>query len=403
VELVGVPVVLGLLAGILQGHVAKGGFITTGEVGVLFLGGAAVVAVVFVKAYWRVFARIRSAVRLRTDAEDGDTVAVTGEVLADGTIRSPVEQTPVALSAWRSSVQHDNADSDSDVDRDGADTGGGPYGEGHGVHSTIHGLRIQGSSLEVDLPSVITEADTETGVGGGGFRLLEYVAHQTRRTPGLLVEGLLVALPGVTGDATHNGTDQGDDSTTFEQCQYPAGQPPREIRAFVGEHRDRSQSPSLARLFGLTPRQRSADGGPDRTAPTGTDTSTGTATSTGSRGSGHQHQGRSTSPRSDSGTSGESRPATGGASDGGTHDTDSDGPMYSVEAWNISKRETVTILGTYRTGGYVDERITLSDDRVDIFALGGYDRLYRWARSGLFHASYLTGWLALFGVTFLVY
>jgi hypothetical protein len=77
--------------------------------------------------------------------------------------------------------------------------------------------------------------------------------------------------------------------------------------------------------------------------------------------------------------------------------------MYSVEAWNISKRETVTILGTYRTGGYVDERITLSDDRVDIFALGGYDRLYRWARSGLFHASYLTGWLALFGVTFLVY
>jgi len=389
-EILGVPVALAGLVWAVRGP-TQGGPISLPAVGGLYLLVAVALLFLFFEPYYQLYTRIGSAVRSPTDAENGDTVALTGQLVADGTIRSPITQTPVAVAAW-----HTN------VDGSGSNSGEGEYGDGRGVHSAIGGLRVGGEITEIDLPSAIVQAADDTGLDGGWPRVRDRLAYQVRRTPGLLAGGLLIALPGMDSEGEMTASD-GSAEATIKRCKYPAGEPPRKVRAFVGEHRSQSRSSPLRRIFGLTPSRVVTDGGSDQ--------STGSSSeSKGGRGQSRSTNNRDREPnivvhesaRAATNSEGDTTDSTDDVdnTDGGGEDSS---PTYSAWSRNIEKRATVTVLGTYRIGGYVEERVTQSDDDIDILAVGGYDRLYRWARNGLFHSGYLAGCFAALGIVALVY
>jgi len=389
-EVLGVPGALASLVWTVRGP-TRGGPISLPVVGALYLLIAVALLFLFFEPYYRLYTRIGSAIRSPTDAEDGDTVALTGQLVADGTIRSPISQTPVAVAAWHTSV-----------DSSGSNSGEGEYGDGRGIHSAIGGLRVSGEVTEIDLPSAIVQAADDTGLDGGWPRVQDRLAYQVRRTPGLLAGGLLVAFPGMDSEGEVIASDESAEAT-LKRCKYPAGEPPRKVRAFVGEHRSQSRSSPLRRIFGLTPGRITTDGGSNQ------------STESGSKPEGGRGQRRSTNNRdrepnivvhesanaatNSEGDTGESTDDVDNTGRGGKDSS----PTYSAWSRNIEKRATVTILGTYRIGGYVEERVIQSDDDIDVLAVGGYDRLYGWARNGLFHSGYLAGCFAALGIVALVY
>ena len=402
--LVGLPAGLAGLGVLVNGPIQNRMF-GISELAVIYLLAAGILMIILVIPYIKLFHQVRTAAQSTDDAEDGETIAITGDLVADGTIRSPVEQTPVALTAWQTDCSQPSAgDDSSNVSRDV---------QGRGIYSVIGAIRPQqeNSPLEVDIPSTLTKAHGRLAMPTFG-ELFDSIAYQSRLNPGITVEGLAVIVPGRTAQqATTSGDSTTEDVTpdslvTAEWSQYPTGEPPRQVRAFVGEHRRAMSAsssrpglstPSLEYVFGVSApaeghdhEQTSTDGG--ERARSKSDTLD-----------------RSTSATFDDETTEGSRFLIGHRvksilSEWYTtaREKSANKPTHTVQAWGFRERATVTMLGTYRTGGYTDERVVLSEDRVDLLVAGNYDGLYQWARRGLLGAAYATACFGVLGAIFLV-
>lgn len=211
--------------------------LTTRHLAGAYLATAAALTIGLAAPYWRLYHRITTATRSLQDASDGDPIAVTGELDTQGTIRSPVTQSPAALAAWQTHIDTDDAG----------------FVSGVGYHTTISRLRRNHTPVTVDLPSTAIHPDDNSNTAGGvGLRTA--FAIWLRRTPGLLVDDLLILHP--------DDADGEDGEDVVEHVSYPAGEPPTAVRAYVGEHRDHPGDSPLERVFGVTPgRQPTADGG----------------------------------------------------------------------------------------------------------------------------------------------
>jgi hypothetical protein len=297
--------------------------VTTRHLTGAYLTTAAALTIALVAPYWRLYHRITTATRSLQDASDGDPIAVTGELDTQGTIRSPVTQSPAALAAWQTHINTDDAG----------------FVSGVGYHTTISRLRHRHTPVTVDVPSAAIHPDDDSNTGGVGLRTA--LAIWLRRTPGLLVDDLLVLHPDANNDDDEDGDDGGED--VVEHVSYPAGEPPTAVRAYVGEHRDHPGGSPLERVFGVTP-GRQPDGGTDATE---------------------------------------------------THDDD--GETVAVTALRLPKRSVATVLATYRTDGGTGGRLTGTDGRLDILTTGRDDALREWARDGLLYAAYPTACLAIAG------
>ena len=292
--------------------------LTTRHLAGAYLTTAAALTIALVAPYWRLYHRITTATRSLQDASDGDPIAITGELDTQGTIRSPVTQSPAALAAWQTHIDTDDAG----------------FVSGVGYHTTISRLRRNHTPVTVDVPSAAIHPDDDSRRSSVGLRTT--LAIWLRRTPGLLVDDLLILHPDANNDDDdEDGDDGGED--VVEHVSYPAGEPPTAVRAYVGEHRDHPGDSPLERVFGVTPgRQPTSDGGE----------------------------------------------ATG---------------AVTVTALRLPKRSVVTVLATYRTDSGTGGRLTGTDGRLDILTTGRDDALREWARDGLLYAAYPTACLAIAG------
>jgi len=407
-----------LLAGLPVGLAGLGGVLAwIGQDGVFGLSGLAaayllmsvILVFMLIGPYVVLFRRVRRAARTPNGATNGESIAITGDLVAAGTVRTPVEQTPVALTAWRTNCSYLSNAGVGTATTDGDERSDV---QGYGIYSAIGRIRTQRESraLEVDIPSTLTSTNGRLALPTPGT-LFSYIAYQLRLTPVMTVDDLMVIIPGriarraTASSETATSDTSADCSVAAEQSQYPTGKPPRKVQAFVGEHRETAlasspssgaSTPRLEYTFGVSApegsqhhEQTAADGGAQDTSDS-LDCSAATTSSD------------ETAEKSRFSVDLDVKNLLPGWYTD-ARENSANRTTHTVRAWGLRKRATVTVLGTYRTGGYTDERMTLSENYVDLIVAGEYDDLYQWVRRGLLGAVYATACFGVLGIIFLMW